>query len=63
MKAIVDQDTCIGCMLCTQTCPEIFGMDGDKAKVLVDVIPKDSQECANKAAEECPVAAISITTK
>ncbi len=35
-------------------------MEGDKAKVLVDVVPKDSRECSNKAANECPVAAISI---
>jgi len=60
MKAIVDQDTCTGCSLCTQTCPDIFEMDGDKAKVLVDVVPKGSLECAKKAADECPVEAISI---
>ena len=60
MKVIVDQETCIGCMLCTQSCPEIFGMDGDKAKVLVDVVPKDMEECSKRAAEGCPVTAISI---
>jgi ferredoxin len=60
MKAVVDQETCIGCMLCTQSCPDIFGMDGDKAKVLVDVVSKDMEECSKTAAEGCPVTAISI---
>ena len=32
-KVYVDQDTCIGCTLCTQMCPEVFGMDENgKAK-------------------------------
>lgn len=60
MKAIVNQETCTGCALCTQTCPDIFEMDGDKAKVLVGVVPKDKEECSKKAADECPVTAISI---
>ena len=60
MKAIVNQETCIGCGLCPQICPEVFEMEGDKAKVLIDVVPKDCEECSKKAAEECPVTAISI---
>ncbi|MCF7907439.1 MAG: ferredoxin [Candidatus Omnitrophica bacterium] len=60
MKAIVNQETCTGCTLCAQACPDIFEMDGEKAKVLVDVVAKDKEECSKKAADECPVTAISI---
>jgi len=60
MKAIVDQDTGSGCTLCAQPCPDISEMDGDTAKVFVDIVPDESLACARKAADECPVAAISI---
>ena len=29
MKAYVDKDTCIGCGLCPEICPEIFKMEDD----------------------------------
>jgi ferredoxin len=33
----------------------------DKSVAYVDEVPQDLQECAKKAAEECPVQAIQIT--
>ncbi|PIQ88716.1 MAG: ferredoxin [Candidatus Omnitrophica bacterium CG11_big_fil_rev_8_21_14_0_20_42_13] len=60
MKAIVDQEACTGCGLCEQTCPEVFEMDGDKAKVMVEFVPDGSRDCAVQAADECPASAISI---
>lgn len=60
MKAIVDQDTCIGCTLCVQTCPQVFKMQDDKAVSYVDTIPEAVIETAKKAAVECPVDAIRI---
>jgi ferredoxin len=60
MKAIVDEDLCTGCELCTQTCPDVFEMDDDVAKVIVDEIPEDAEDCAKQAAEECPVEAIKV---
>jgi len=60
MKAIVDQETCTGCTLCTQTCPDIFQMEGDKAKTITNTVPGDKEDCAKKAADECPVDAISV---
>jgi ferredoxin len=60
MKASVDEDLCTGCELCTQTCPDVFEMEDDVARVIVDEIPEDAEDCASQAAEECPVEAIKI---
>ena len=60
MKAIVDEDLCTGCELCTQTCPDVFEMEDDVAKVKGDEIPADAVDCAKQAAEECPVEAIKV---
>ncbi len=58
MKAKVDEDTCIGCTLCVTTCPKVFRMEDDKAVAYVAIVPKAAEACAKKAAEECPVNAI-----
>lgn len=60
MKAIVDADTCTGCELCVDTCPEVFEMDDDKAKVKVDPVPPEVEESCREAADDCPVEAITI---
>ena len=60
MRAIVDKDTCTGCGLCTESCPEVFEMEGDIAVVKVDEIPPEVEEEARQAVEECPVEAITI---
>ena len=60
MKALVDKDTCTGCGLCCDTCPEVFEMDNDVAKVLVAEVPQDAEDKCREAAEGCPVEAISI---
>lgn len=62
MKAVVDEDLCIGCKLCVVTCPEVFKIDEsiDKAIVIVNIIPKNIESSAQQAAQECPVDAIKI---
>jgi ferredoxin len=60
MKAILDQDTCTGCTLCTQTCSEVFEMEGDKAVVKADPVPEEYQDSCRDAAQGCPVDAITI---
>lgn len=53
----VDQDKCIGCGMCAGLCPEIFSMNSEgKAEVISD----QANDCALRAAENCPVMAITI---
>lgn len=60
MKAIVNKETCTGCELCTQICPEDFKMEGDKAVSVMDQVPAEVEKTCRQAADECPVEAISI---
>jgi ferredoxin len=58
MKFKVDQDTCIGCGACGETCPDVFEVD-DYSTVKLDDVPAELQEAALEAEEGCPVDAIS----
>jgi ferredoxin len=60
MKVTVDEETCIGCGLCSEDCPEVFEMNDDKAHVKVDEVPEDVLEACKEAAENCPVEAIQM---
>lgn len=61
MKAAVDKDTCTGCGLCVDACPEVFEMGDDVARVIVNEIPADLVDAAKDAAESCPVEAITVS--
>ncbi|MHC4474518.1 MAG: ferredoxin [Planctomycetota bacterium] len=59
MKVTIE-DTCTACGLCSDTCPDVFELGDDIAKVLVDEVPEAHEEAVKEAAEECPVEAIII---
>ncbi len=57
MAIKVDLNKCIGCGRCTEVCPNVFKL-GETGKS--EVISQDDTNCAMKAADECPVEAISV---
>ncbi|MCX8184215.1 MAG: ferredoxin [Sulfolobales archaeon] len=73
-RVIVDRAACISCGVAPAICPEVFelGLDNQKTRVVekysvkvdenvsIGEIPEELYECALKAAEACPVAAIKI---
>ena len=62
MKALVNKDTCIGCGLCVDVCPQVFSMEQDGKAVAKDMsVPLDIEASCRDAAQQCPVEAIEIT--
>jgi ferredoxin len=61
MKVSIDPDLCTGCELCVDTCPDVFEMDEDIAKVIVDEVPAGLEDDAQEAIDSCPSEAISAS--
>jgi len=61
MKPKVDEDLCIGCGLCEDTCPEVFALQDDGyAHVIAEDPGEELYGCTRDACDACPVAAITI---
>lgn len=69
-KASVDRDICIGCSVCSETCPSVFKVSEDNSRgndfksFTNDVV--DQQPIADKvqqAIDSCPVQCISWQKK
>lgn len=54
---IIDQDECISCGVCVDTCPEVFRMNDDN---MAEVYKADgaSEEEIQDAIESCPTSCI-----
>jgi len=60
MKVKIDQDICTGDAICVDLCPDVFEMDGDIAKVIVDKVPEEFEDACRDATESCPEGCIEI---
>ena len=60
MKATIDRAGCIGCGVCSATCPEVFRMGEDDLAEVYGEIDASNRDCAIEARDNCPVAVISI---
>ena len=59
MKAIVDQDTCIGCGLCCGICDAVFRMNDDGKAEAYQAATEENRGDVQSAIDSCPAAAIS----
>ncbi len=60
MKATIDRDGCIGCSLCSDTCPEVFRMADDGLAEAYGEVTDSTIAQAREAADNCPVGVITI---
>lgn len=58
MKFSVDEELCIACGACEETCPEVFEVD-EFSSVKLDPVPEELEASALEAEDGCPVEAIS----
>ena len=54
------EDTCTACELCVDTCPEVFEMGSDIAKVQSETVPPEFEQAVQQAANDCPAEAIIV---
>lgn len=58
MKLGINSDVCLGCGLCNEICPEVFGIKDEIAKVLRNPVTQEEEQIALEARALCPVVAI-----
>lgn len=61
MDVIIEQEICIGCGACANTCPEVFEIKDFKSNIKVNPIPEDFKYDVMNATDLCPENAISYT--
>jgi ferredoxin len=60
MKVTIDQDGCIGCGLCADTCPSVFCMNDDGFAEVCNEADASNEDSVREAVDSCPVSVIHI---
>lgn len=60
MKVTVDKETCSGCGVCVDMCPDVFEMEDEIARAKVNDVPSEFEDVVKEAAEACPTEAIQV---
>ncbi|MFW6104345.1 MAG: ferredoxin [Candidatus Bipolaricaulota bacterium] len=71
MNVKIDQEACIACGICYDTCPDVYESDEDGNSRLVEgyrtddertgEVPEELADCAEEGMEQCPVDAIEVS--
>ncbi len=57
-QVIIDQDECIGCEACVETCPDVFAFDDEEEKATVIDGADADADCIDEAIASCPAECI-----
>ncbi|HZK19376.1 MAG TPA: ferredoxin [Treponemataceae bacterium] len=60
MNVTIDQDGCIGCGVCADTCSAVFKMNEDGVAQVIRQPKEEEFDSVRDAADECPVEVIQI---
>jgi len=58
MAIVINEDECVGCETCVETCPDVFQLNDDGDKAIVVAADSDA-DCVDEAIDTCPNEAIS----
>ncbi len=58
-EIVIDQEECLGCEACVETCPEVFALDDDEKAYVIDGANLDS-DCVEEAIASCPAECMTI---
>ncbi len=60
MKVTVDKETCSGCGVCVDMCPDVFEMEDEVARAKVSDVPAEFEDAVRESAEACPSESILV---
>ena len=60
MEISVNFDECIGCGVCMQVCPEVFGLDEESGKTVLLNYDQtdDNSDLIKEAVDSCPIGCV-----